>query len=182
MYCCQIGYSRPNRLRCSLLVCGDPAGTNPGRVGERIPFLRVRVVLTSPVVDLWAEMRTTGPMIRSQVTKMAAARATFKRRIASPPQQVSQHSDVHRRSQIHRRLPQLDGKGGGPACGSRRSLLRHLRPKHCPVVLIPAQRSTKSDVSITRTRRKGMRLPTWPGLVPARSPHTRRLQRSRFGR
>ena len=27
MYCCQIGYSRPNRLRCSLLVCGDPAGT-----------------------------------------------------------------------------------------------------------------------------------------------------------
>ena len=44
LYCCQIGYSRPNRLRCSLLVCGDPAGTNPVQVGKRIETHRVRVM------------------------------------------------------------------------------------------------------------------------------------------
>ena len=75
LYCCQIGYSRPNRLRYILLVCADPAGSNPGGSGKRIETHRVRVVLTSLFVDLWAAMTTTEPMIRSLVTQMAVAGA-----------------------------------------------------------------------------------------------------------
>ena len=56
-------------------MCGDPAGTNPGRNGTRIETHRVRVVLTSLFVDLWAAMTTTEPMIRSLVTQMAVAGA-----------------------------------------------------------------------------------------------------------
>ena len=61
---------------------------------------------------------------------MIAARATIHTPAAAPPQQLSSHPDVPRSSPTHRRLPQLDGEGGGPACGSSHSHLRHLGPVH----------------------------------------------------
>ena len=117
-----------------------------------------------------------------KVEIMIAARATIHTPAAAPPQQLSSHPYVPRSSPSHRRLPQLDGQDGGPACGSRRSHLRHQGPNHWPRCPHSCPKIHKSDVSITRTRCVSMRLPTWPGLVPAGSPHTRRLQRRRFGR
>ena len=47
----------PESLRCSLLVCGDPAGTNPGQTGSRIETHRVRVMLTSLLCVLFQVRR-----------------------------------------------------------------------------------------------------------------------------
>ena len=77
-----------------------------------------------------SQKRTKTSTIKVEI--MIVARATIHTRAAAPPQQLSRHPDVPRSSPAHRRLPQLGGEGGGPACGSRRSLLRHLGPKHWP--------------------------------------------------
>jgi len=90
---------------------------------------------------------------------MIAAKATIHTAAAAPPQQLSSHSDVPRSSPPHRRLPQLDGEGGGPACRSRRSLLRHLGPKHWAVAVepkhnthkAPATQTTRANEAVDRT-------------------------------
>ena len=81
---------------------------------------------------------------------MIVARATIHTPAAAPPQQLSSHPDVPRSSPPHRRLPQLDGEGGGPACRSRRSLLRHLGPKHWAVAVEPKHNTHKAPAGLKR--------------------------------
>ena len=119
LYCCQIGYSRRNRLRCSLLVCGDPAGNNPGRIGSRIETHRVRVMLTSLLCVLFLGSTATEPMIRSLVTQKAAPEAAsgpavFTIELGKPAVGGGAAGDVWVARKLLRR-----GSSGGVNSGSR---------------------------------------------------------------